>query len=169
MFTAKLWKDDCDVESHSFVKMSDAVKWVEDMRENEAIEFDGWSITDKDGRWIVEEGECIRRGRPKVNEDALTEAMAMFASGEHTIEEIVEITGISNTTIYRYAKEYRINHPKKRMGRPKVDSKAVEKAIEMYISGEYTVKEIAKTTGISPATIHRRVREMGVKRPEKKS
>lgn len=169
MFTAKLWSGNCDIESRSFDKMSDAVKWVEDMREDKTMEFDGWSIVDKDGRWIIEEGECIKRGRPKVNEDALADAMTMFASGEHTIEEIAKITCISNTTIYRYAKEYRIKHPKKRMGRPKANYKAVEKAIEMYISGEYTVKEIAKTTGISPATIHRRVRKMGVKRPEKKS
>ena len=169
MFTAKLWSGNCDIESRSFDKMSDAVKWVEDMRENKTIEFDGWSVTDKDGRWIIEEGECIKSGRPKVDEDALTDAMAMFVSGEHTVEEIVRITGISCNTIYRYAKEYRIKHPKKRMGRPKADEKAVEKAIEMYVSAEYTVKEIAKATGVSAATIHRRVREVGAKRPEKKS
>lgn len=168
MFTVKLWSGNYDIESRSFDKMSDAVKWVEYIRENETMEFDGWSITDKDGRWIIEEGECIKRGRPKVNEDALADAMAMFASGEHTVEEIAKITGISCNTIYRYAKEYRIKHPKKRMGRPKADEGLVNKALEMYESG-HTVREISEVTGLSPATIHRRVREMGAKRPEKKS
>ncbi|MCI2047736.1 MAG: recombinase family protein [Faecalibacterium sp.] len=40
-------------------------------------------------------------------------------------------------------------------GRPKVDSHAVEKAIKLYEAKVYSVGEICKLTGISPATLYR--------------
>lgn len=51
-----------------------------------------------------------------------------------------------------------------KMGRPKADEKAVEKAMRLFESGSYSVKEISEMTGISHATIYRKAKERGVVR-----
>jgi DNA invertase Pin-like site-specific DNA recombinase len=43
-------------------------------------------------------------------------------------------------------------------GRPKKDNKQVEKAIKLYNSCQYTVKEIEEMTGVSKATLYREIR-----------
>lgn len=53
-------------------------------------------------------------------------------------------------------------------GRPKADEGAVAKAMEMYASGEYQIKEIVEKTGLSHMTIHRKAKERGIKHPKKK-
>lgn len=40
-------------------------------------------------------------------------------------------------------------------GRPKKDSKLIEKAVKLYHSKSYTVKEITELTGVSSATLYR--------------
>jgi DNA invertase Pin-like site-specific DNA recombinase len=42
-------------------------------------------------------------------------------------------------------------------GRPKKDEKEVERALKLYHSKEYSVKEIQEMTGVSKATLYRRV------------
>ena len=44
-------------------------------------------------------------------------------------------------------------------GRPKVNGKAVERALKMYDSQKFTIREIAESTKLSMATINRRVAE----------
>jgi DNA invertase Pin-like site-specific DNA recombinase len=44
-------------------------------------------------------------------------------------------------------------------GRPRVDGKAVEKALKLYASKEYSVAEITEITGVSKATLYRRLKE----------
>ena len=44
-------------------------------------------------------------------------------------------------------------------GRPRVDGKAVEKALKLYDSKEYSVAEITEMTGVSKATLYRRLKE----------
>jgi DNA invertase Pin-like site-specific DNA recombinase len=44
-------------------------------------------------------------------------------------------------------------------GRPKADNKKVEKAIKLYNSQQYTVKEIEEMTGVSKATLYRSIRQ----------
>lgn len=44
-------------------------------------------------------------------------------------------------------------------GRPRKKAKDVERAIKLYKSGEYSVKEIAGMTGVSGATLYRYLRE----------
>ncbi|MDW7730338.1 MAG: helix-turn-helix domain-containing protein [Bacillota bacterium] len=46
-------------------------------------------------------------------------------------------------------------------GRPRVDGKAVEKALKLYDSKEYSVAEITEMTGVSKATLYRRLKECG--------
>ncbi|MBP2143829.1 DNA invertase Pin-like site-specific DNA recombinase [Methanococcus voltae] len=43
-------------------------------------------------------------GRPKVDKSKLEMAIKLYNSGECTLKEIKEITGISKTTLYRYLK-----------------------------------------------------------------
>jgi DNA invertase Pin-like site-specific DNA recombinase len=45
------------------------------------------------------------------------------------------------------------------LGRPKKSTKKVQFALEMYTEGKHTVKEIAEITGVSKATIYRKLRE----------
>ena len=62
MFNIILWNGDFDIETKSFDKISDAIKWVEEMRENTEVNnsFDGWSLTTgASGSWIIEEGEKV--------------------------------------------------------------------------------------------------------------
>lgn len=42
-------------------------------------------------------------------------------------------------------------------GRPKVDSAQLEKALKLYDSEDYTIKEIKEMTGISKATLYRSI------------
>ncbi len=44
-------------------------------------------------------------------------------------------------------------------GRPKVDKKAVERALRLYESKDYSVSEITELTGVSKATLYRRLKE----------
>jgi len=44
-------------------------------------------------------------------------------------------------------------------GRPRVDNKAVERALRLYESKDYSVSEITELTGVSKATLYRRLKE----------
>jgi DNA invertase Pin-like site-specific DNA recombinase len=44
-------------------------------------------------------------GRPKVNQQKLNQAIAMYHSKRMTIKEIQEATGVSATTLYRSLKK----------------------------------------------------------------
>ena len=54
----------------------------------------------------------------------------------------------------------------KKAGRPKVDSGALQEAVEMYESGGFSVQEILDATGVSRATLYRRVGKKGGKKPD---
>ena len=53
-------------------------------------------------------------------------------------------------------------------GRPKADKDTVAKAMEMYASGEYQIKEIVEKTGLSHMTIHRKAKEREIKHPKRR-
>ncbi len=40
-------------------------------------------------------------------------------------------------------------------GRPKINSDAVKKAIKLYNTGEYSIKEIKELTGVKKSTLYR--------------
>ncbi|WP_270245514.1 helix-turn-helix domain-containing protein [Eggerthella lenta] len=44
-------------------------------------------------------------GRPKADTDAISDALAMHASGQYRTSEICEATGLSRATLYRYIKQ----------------------------------------------------------------
>lgn len=48
-------------------------------------------------------------------------------------------------------------------GRPTVDKKKVQLAIKMYHSKDYSINQIVHATGISQATLYRKIKEMAVK------
>ena len=49
-------------------------------------------------------------GRPKVNERELKKAINLYKSEQYSVSEIVEMTGISRATIYRYLKQEQPNN-----------------------------------------------------------
>lgn len=50
-----------------------------------------------------------------------------------------------------------------KLGRPKANSEAVKQALELYAAGKMSVREISETTGVSAATIYRKLKEAGAK------
>jgi len=66
-----------------------------------------------------------RRGRicgrkPKENE-SVENALKMYFSNELSINDIIETTGLSKTTLYKYVREYKSNSDKKNMKNGKSD------------------------------------------------
>jgi len=49
-------------------------------------------------------------------------------------------------------------------GRPKKDNKKVEKALKLYDTEQYTVREIEDMTGVSKATLYRELRKRNSKK-----
>jgi DNA invertase Pin-like site-specific DNA recombinase len=45
------------------------------------------------------------------------------------------------------------------LGRPKIKRTKIDDAVDMYLSGRYTVPEIVIKTGVSKSTLYRRLRE----------
>ncbi len=43
-------------------------------------------------------------------------------------------------------------------GRPPVDQESVRKAIKLYLTGQYSVKEITELTGVKPSTLYKNLR-----------
>ncbi|MEG0794711.1 MAG: recombinase family protein [Bacilli bacterium] len=53
----------------------------------------------------------IKCGRPKKNIDAIEKAISLYNSKEHSLKEIYEMTGVSQTSLYRYIKLYKNKKP----------------------------------------------------------
>lgn len=49
---------------------------------------------------LEQEGEKV--GRPKVGTKDITKAINLYNTEEYSVKEIVEMTGISRATLYRY-------------------------------------------------------------------
>ena len=47
-------------------------------------------------------------------------------------------------------------------GRPRVNDKEVERAIRLYETKDYSVAEITELTGVSKATLYRRLKEHSI-------
>lgn len=61
MVNFRLWKGDFDVAHFELESTEAAIELAKKIADNPAHypDCDGWSITDKDGYWIIEEGEKI--------------------------------------------------------------------------------------------------------------
>lgn len=64
-------------------------------------------------RGIKHQMNSEKMGRPKANKEAVARAIEMYASGEHTVNEIAKEVGISSATINRKVKECGIKRQKK--------------------------------------------------------
>lgn len=42
-------------------------------------------------------------------------------------------------------------------GRPKIEDSVIKQALKMYNTGQYSIKDIEKLTGVKKATLYRRV------------
>ena len=61
MVNITLWNGDADVARRSFDSQEDAMQYIKTLREDGKwkIVYDGWSMTDEDGRFLIEEGEKV--------------------------------------------------------------------------------------------------------------
>ncbi len=61
MVNITLWNGDVDVAERSFDSKEDAMQYIKTLREDGEwkIAYDGWSMTDEDGRFLIEEGEKV--------------------------------------------------------------------------------------------------------------
>ncbi len=96
---------------------------------------------------ITAKGKGITGGRPKVEELNIENALELYNSKKYTINEIVEKSGISQATLYRYIKK----KGKSQEDKPVTDADVEKIAkIEMYLLIENNskfVRGIKKTTG----------------------
>ena len=44
-------------------------------------------------------------GRPRTKKEKLVQALRLYSTGEYTLKEIEELTGVKKSTLYRYLKE----------------------------------------------------------------
>ncbi|MGG4390475.1 recombinase family protein [Priestia megaterium] len=56
----------------------------------------------------VAKAKGVRLGRPKKSTTKVQGALDLYAKGEHTVKQIVEITGVSKATLYRKIKELEV-------------------------------------------------------------
>lgn len=61
MVNVTFWNGDVDVAEQSFDSQEDAMQHIKNLREDGEwkIVYDGWSMTDEDGRFLIEEGEKV--------------------------------------------------------------------------------------------------------------
>lgn len=78
----------------SFFTHMQALSAVQAASKSQAVKR-GMSVAKAEGR---------KAGRPKADDAALREALAMRESGEFTVKEILDATGVSKATFYRHAK-----------------------------------------------------------------
>ena len=45
-------------------------------------------------------------GRPRTKKEKMVHALRLYATGEYTLKEIEELTGVKKSTLYRYMKEH---------------------------------------------------------------
>lgn len=87
------------------------------------------------------------------------------ATGNAMFQMLVVIAELERNMIAERIKEGQ-NASKKRgkhIGRPKVDSEKLEIALRMHESGDYSVKEIIQTTGISQGSLYKAINERKLK------
>lgn len=53
----------------------------------------------------VAKAKGVRLGRPKANSNKVAHALELYDAGQHTVKQIVDITGVSKATIFRKIKE----------------------------------------------------------------
>ncbi len=96
---------------------------------------------------IAAKGKGITGGRPKVKEQNVKNALALYNSKKYTIDEIVEHSGVSQATLYRYIQKMGKSQKDKPV--PDADVEKIAK-IEMYLRIENNSKFVRgrkKTTG----------------------
>lgn len=61
MVNVTFWNGDADVAKRSFDSQEDAMQYIKNLREDGEwkIVYDGWSMTDEDGHFLIEEGEKV--------------------------------------------------------------------------------------------------------------
>lgn len=91
-------------------------------------------------------------------ESALNSLREMYYAKKEEELAILEEAKQVNPEVAKIITKKKVENPAK-MGRPKADSSLIVKALNMYDSGIYTVSIIEKETGISKATLYRRLSE----------
>jgi DNA invertase Pin-like site-specific DNA recombinase len=91
---------------------------------------------------------CDKRMTEKASGKAMFRMLAVLAEMER--ELIVERTQVG---LQAARKRGRVG------GRPRVDKKSLDRALKLYESKEYSVAEITELTGVSKATLYRRLKE----------
>lgn len=81
----------------------------------------------------------------RLSEDEKVQLVEMYADGR-PVKEIAETLDISDMTVMRHVKNAGI--------RRNADREQVQKALEMYRTGHYTIQQILDTTGISVTPLY---------------
>jgi DNA invertase Pin-like site-specific DNA recombinase len=127
---------------------------------------EGIKIAKRDSPWKY-------KGRKKLYtpENAkMNQAIKQYNEGEYTVEQICKLNDISKPSLYRRLKELGIQKENDNLrGRPQrysKNSKKLQYAIELYQKAENSVKDICEITGISKATLYRKLKELKLEEME---
>lgn len=98
---------------------------------------------------------CMDKG---VNLISIDDSIDTRVCGEIFLSTLETIQEVERAKMRRVQAKARTSSGGKR-GRPRLDDTAVNDAVQLYLSNKYSMKEVVEMTGISQATIFRRVRE----------
>ena len=100
--------------------------------------------------------------KKKVSLHFVTESIQLDRSLTHSFSEIVHLLALFQTESTSLMTKAAMEEAKERgvtTGRPRKKDANVNRAIELYTSGEYTLKQIKEMTNISKSTLYRYLNE----------
>lgn len=100
--------------------------------------------------------------KKKVSLHFVTESIQIDRSLTHSFSEIVHLLALFQTESTSLMTKAAMEEAKERgvaTGRPRKKDANVNRAIELYTSGEYTLKQIKEMTNISKSTLYRYLNE----------
>lgn len=101
--------------------------------------------------------------RCRMDQNILDEAIDLYLNDyKETIASICASCGVSKATLYRELRKRGINRSKKRgPARAPVKDDARNRAVQMYLESDLSIRQIAMQCGMSESTLYRELRERG--------
>lgn len=123
----------------------------------------------REGIAIAKKNPNKYKGRKKIYDSdntAMNEAINLYLEGELSVKEICQNVEVTRASLYRRLKELGIEREKENdnlRGRTKKygkNNKKMNYAIELYNKGEKNIKDICDITGVSKASLYRKIKEL---------
>lgn len=96
--------------------------------------------------------------KKNVHIEILNPSLSISHDSKYTFEQVLDEISAFQSDVVRFRTQLGLNQAikdGKKMGRPKRSDDNIKRAVEMYMSKEYTLDEIKEQTNISRATLYR--------------